>query len=77
MPRRSRERTHAVRATLKVQGLAKAGSSLHLDLYAHGEKIGTLEIGRGALYWKGGKRKRSKRLSWTRFAERMDELSYA
>ena len=77
MPRRSRERKHAVRATLTVQELTKAGSSLHLELYARGERIGTLEIGRGALYWKGGKRQRSKRLPWTRFAELMDELAYA
>jgi hypothetical protein len=77
MPRRSRERRHAVRATLKVHELTRAGTSLHLDLYARGEKIGTLEIGRGALYWKGGKRHRSKRVSWSRFAEYMDDLAYA
>jgi hypothetical protein len=77
MPRRSRERKHSVRATLSVRELTKAGTSLHLELYARGEKIGALEIGRGALYWRGGKRHKVKRLSWSRFAELMDELSYA
>lgn len=76
MPRKSRERKHAVRAKLTVGELTKAGTSLHLEVFARGEKIGTLEIGRGALYWKGGKRHKDKRLSWSRFAELMDEVAY-
>lgn len=76
MPRKRRERTHAVRATVKIGELMKTGSSLHLDVYAHGTKIGTLELGRGSLFWQGGRRKRRKRLGWTRFAEHMDKLAY-
>jgi hypothetical protein len=76
MPRRSRPRAHAVRAKLNVHELTKAGTSLNLEILARGEKIGELEIGRGGLYWWGGKRHRSKRLSWSRFAELMDELAY-
>jgi hypothetical protein len=76
MRRKRRERTHAVRATLKVGELMKTGSSLHLDVYARGRKIGTLELGRGSLFWQGGNRKRRKRLRWSRFAEYMDELAY-
>ena len=37
--------------------------------------LGELEIGRGALYWTGRNRQKSKRISWTRFAEMMDELA--
>lgn len=69
-------RKHSVRAVLDVHGLTKAGTSLHLEISARGEKIGDLEIGRGGLYWRGGRRQRSKRLSWSRFAELMDELAY-
>lgn len=69
-------RTHAVRAELHVQELTKAGTSLFLEISARGEKIGELEIGRGALYWRGGRRQSRKRLSWSRFAELMDELAY-
>lgn len=76
MPRKRRERKHAVKAQLTVHGLSRAGTSLHLEIFAREEKIGDLEIGRGALYWKGGKRHTRKRLSWTRFAELMDELAY-
>ena len=76
-PRRKRStRTHAVRATLSVHELTKAGTSLTLEISARGEKIGELEIGRGSLYWRGGKRQISKRLPWPRFAELMDELAY-
>jgi hypothetical protein len=69
-------RKHSVRALLDVHELTKAGTSLHLEISAKGEKIGDLEIGRGGLYWRGGRRQRSKRLSWTRFAELMDDFAY-
>ena len=69
-------RTHAVRAQLSVQELTKAGTSLFLEISARGEKIGELEIGRGSLYWKGGRRQTRKRLPWPKFAELMDRLAY-
>jgi hypothetical protein len=67
---------HSVRGDLKVPHLAKAGSSLNLKIYAHGEKIGEIVLGRGSLYWCGRKRHTRKRISWSRFAEMMDELAY-
>jgi hypothetical protein len=70
------ERKHAVRGVLKVQELTKTGTSLRLKIYAEGEKIGELEIGRGSLFWRGGKRQKVKRLDWSRFAELMDGLAY-
>lgn len=77
MPRRKRTvRVHGVRASLNVPQLSKAGSSLELEIYADELKIGTLTIGRGSLYWRGGKRRSSKRISWSTFAERMDRLAY-
>jgi hypothetical protein len=69
-------RKHEVKADLANFELAKARSSLTLQIYANKEKIGELEIGRGSLYWQGGKKQRSKRLDWSRFAEMMDELVY-
>lgn len=77
MPRKKRvSRLHSVRASLNVPQLSKAGSSLELEIYAEEQKIGTLVIGRGSLYWRGGKRHSSKRISWSAFAERMDRLAY-
>jgi hypothetical protein len=69
-------RKHEVKADLANFELAKARSSLNLQIYADREKIGELEIGRGGLYWWGGHRQKRKRLSWTRFAELMDSLAY-
>ena len=69
-------RVHIVRARLAVHELSKAGTSLHVEITARGEKIGELEIGRGSLYWKGGKRQIRKRLRWPQFAELMDKLAY-
>jgi hypothetical protein len=67
---------HTVRAELHVPGLSKAGSSLALQIYAHKEKIGEIALGRGSLFWRGGKRQKRKRISWSRFAEMMDDLAY-
>ncbi len=69
-------RKHEVQASLRVPQLARAGSSLNLEIYAHQEKIGELIIGRGSLYWYGRSRQKSKRIAWSRFAEMMDELAY-
>jgi hypothetical protein len=76
MPRKRLLKKHSVKAHLQVMELAKAGSSLDLEIYASEEKIGTLIIGRGSLYWYGRNRHKSKRISWTSFAEMMDELAY-
>jgi len=78
MPRRKRERKHTASAHLAVPSLTKAGSSLWLTLAAEGKRIGKLEIGRGAIYWSGRGRWRTKRkrISWSRFAEIMDEFAY-
>ena len=73
---RAPERKHAVHASLNVPELTKAGSGLELNIYARGEKLGKLDIGRGGLYWKGGRRHSRKRISWTDFAGKMDELAY-
>jgi len=74
--RRPLARKHQVRALLHVQELTKAGTSLTLEISARGEKIGELTIGRGSLFWRGGRRQKEKRLSWSRFAELMDDLAY-
>ena len=70
------DRKHAVRAELTVQELTRAGTSLDLKIYAEGEQIGTLIIGQGSLFWRGGKRQRIKRIDWTSFAELMNEKVY-
>ena len=80
-PRRARSkapsiRKHQVKAKLANFELAKARSSLNLEIYANEEKIGELEIGRGSLFWYGRNRHKSKRLSWSRFVKMMDELAY-
>ncbi|HEY9502039.1 MAG TPA: hypothetical protein VIR01_10480 [Pyrinomonadaceae bacterium] len=67
---------HSVRANLNVKELTKAGSSLHLEIYANKEKIGTLILGSGSMFWFGKKRQIRKRIPWTRFAEMMDKLAY-
>ena len=49
---------------------------MEFEIYASEEKIGTIIIGRGSLTWRGGRRQREKRLTWSQFAELMDEYSY-
>lgn len=70
------ELKHSVRAELTVQELSRAGTSLELKIYAEHEQIGTLVIGQGSLFWRGGKKKRNKRIDWTTFAEMMNAKVY-
>lgn len=76
MAKRDSGRKHQVRATLSVVELTKAGTSLELQVFANREKIGSLEIGRGSITWRGGKRQKEKRLSWSQFAQHMDSWAY-
>ena len=76
MPRKEITRKHQVRATLSVVELTKAGTSLELQVFANREKIGSLEIGRGSITWRGGKRQKEKRLTWSEFAQHMDSWAY-
>ncbi|MCM2269793.1 MAG: hypothetical protein NDJ75_06805 [Thermoanaerobaculia bacterium] len=76
MPAKTSTRKHQVRASLSIVELTKAGTSLELQVYANREKIGSLEIGRGSITWRGGKRQKEKRLSWSQFAQHMDTWAY-
>ena len=76
MARRKAKRKHSVDVTLKAFGITKAGTSLDLEIYSEGEKLGHLTIGRGSIRWRGGKRKRAKTFRWEEFAEWMDERVY-
>jgi hypothetical protein len=75
-PQRAPQKTHSVRASLSIPELTRAGSSLNLQLYARGEKIGEMEMGQGSLFWYGRNRQKRKRIEWSKFAEMMDELAY-
>jgi hypothetical protein len=69
-------RKHEVRADLSNFTLAKAKSALTLQVYAKGEKVGELQIGRGSLNWWGRNKQTNKRISWGRFTKMMNELAY-
>jgi hypothetical protein len=69
-------RRHHVSATLGIQELSKAGTSIKLFVHRDDQKLGEMDIGRGAIYWRGGNKQKWERIDWTRFAEMMDELVY-
>ena len=68
-------RVHSANALVQVFGLSKAGTSIHLNIYAEQEKIGTLVIGRGSLTWSGKQWKHGRRFSWSQFAALMERDS--
>src|SRR5207237_6792296 len=72
----SRTRRYRVYAALSVQELAKAGSSINLYVHRDRQQLGELDIGRRALYWKGGNKHRWKRISWSRLPHMMDDFAY-
>ncbi|MBA2339518.1 MAG: hypothetical protein H0V88_03915 [Pyrinomonadaceae bacterium] len=67
---------HGVKAHIQILELTKAGSSIEFEIFADQEKIGRIVIGQGSLTWFGKKRKTGKTVSWSRFAEIMDDISY-
>ncbi|HEX8503430.1 MAG TPA: hypothetical protein VF659_22795 [Pyrinomonadaceae bacterium] len=69
-------RKHRVTAQVQIPDLTKAGSSMEFEIYASEEKIGTIVIGRGSLTWRGGRRQKDKRLTWSQFADLMDREAY-
>jgi hypothetical protein len=69
-------RRHHVSATIGVQELSKAGTSIKLFVHRDELKLGELDIGRGAIYWRGGNKKKWERVNWSRFAEMMNRLTY-
>lgn len=68
-------RVHSVSAQLSVTSLTRAGTALTLEIHGGAGKLGEMEVGRGAIYWKGRGQSDAKRIGWTRFAEMMDELA--
>ncbi len=74
--RKRAKRKHLVSANLRIQQLSKTGTSLELEIFQLGRKIGTLTVGRGSLFWRGGKRQKEKHIRWGRFAAMMDDLAY-
>ncbi len=73
---RTRRRKHAVKVNLQVFEIAKAGSSMEIEITADGKKLGDLTIGRGSITWHGRHRQKAKTMRWTTFARKMDELAY-
>ena len=62
--------------SIHVRDITRAGSSLDLEIFGDGEKLGDLTIGSGSIIWRGRNRRSKKRINWTRFAEMLDELAY-
>ena len=67
-------RKHKVRAAVQNIDLTKAGTSISLDVFAEGEKIGTVEIGRGSLRWYGKNKQKPKPIPWSTLAHWMDNI---
>ena len=76
-PRKTRPRQkHQVDVDFRSRDITRAGTSLELDVFARGEKLGKMTIGSGSLTWRGRSRRSGRRITWTRFAAMMDELAY-
>ena len=76
MRKKKRVKKHTVSAQIQVVDLTKAGSSIDFIIRANNEVIGKIVLGHGSLTWYGRRRQRGKRMSWSQFAEFMDEYTY-
>jgi len=65
-------KVHTASAKIQILDLTRAGSSIELEMSYKGEKLGTLNIGRGSFIWHPKHSKKNHvRLDWTAFAEIM------
>jgi hypothetical protein len=76
MARGESAKKHRVKCSMQVLELTKAGTSVDLEIFADGEKLGTLIIGRGSISWFGKGRTKGRRIGWSKFAEMMDIYCY-
>lgn len=77
MKKASPRRKHSVKAQVQILDLTRAGSSMEFEVFADGEKLGTLSIGQGSINWKKGRKQYwGKSLAWTKFAELMNHAAY-
>jgi hypothetical protein len=73
----STRKKHSVKAQVQILDLTRAGSSMDFEIFADGEKLGTLSIGQGSINWKKGRKQIwGKPISWTEFAEMMNKEAY-
>ena len=71
------EKKHEVKVKLQVVELTRAGSGLYLEISSEGERLGTIEIGRGSFGWRKGRgRGQFRRVDWTTFAEWINQKLY-
>ncbi len=76
-PRKTRPRQkHQVDVTMRSRDITRAGTSLDLEVFAAGERLGDMSIGAGSITWHGKNRRSSKRIPWSKFATMMDKLAY-
>ena len=69
-------RRHQVKASMQVLELNNAGSSMELEVYDAGEKLGHIVLGRGSITWFGKGRQKRRRWSWNEFARIMNHHAY-
>lgn len=71
--RQTREREHEVDVAIAQKlSLAKEGYSITFTVRSRGEIVGTLNVGRGSLSWRGLNGKKRRTLRWRQFAALMD-----
>jgi len=73
-------KVHVVQADVRIPDLTKAGSGITLkinykdeDWEPSTERIGTLIIGHGGLHWTAGRKHKTKKISWGRFASMLED----
>ena len=71
------KRKHKVTATMVSHELQRAGSGIALDIFCNDAKLGNPLIGQGSMQWTGAKKKGSKRIDWTTFAQKMADEEYS
>lgn len=80
MAKKKKKKSNSTRftaeATIENVALTRAKSSITLEVFDRGEKLGELQIGRGSMFWWGAKRQKGKRLWWGQVATAFNKIAY-
>jgi hypothetical protein len=63
---------YQVKVEMKALDLSKLGSGLLIVINDGSERLGTLEIGHGSLFWRSARKRNGRPIRWPAFADMLD-----
>jgi hypothetical protein len=63
---------YQVKVEMKALDLAKLGSGLQIIINDGRERVGTIKVGQGSLYWRSARKQNGRYIRWRAFADMLN-----